>query len=100
MRILPVEGVVVVDLMVDVEVRMVKGVSVWVVPVAGSVENEVVPETVVPVAGCVVITVKVPFELVGIAVLDIWFCVEPKNEEVMLVSIFQWFHLRSYYIKV
>lgn len=77
-RNLPVEGVVVVDLMVDVEILMVEGISVWVVPVADGVENGLVLET-----GLLVFTVEVPMEPVGIVVLDNGFVVVPEIDEVM-----------------
>lgn len=72
-RNLPVEGLVVVDLMVDVEVLMVEGISVWVVPVADGVENGVV---LVP--RWVVTTVDVPVELLCKDVLDNGFVVVPE----------------------
>ena len=68
--------------MVDVEILMVEGISVWVVPVADGVENGLVLET-----GLLVFTVEVPMEPVGIVVLDNGFVVVPEIDHIVVSCV-------------
>ncbi len=86
--LIPVEGVILVEVLVDWEVLIVEGVIVWVVPVADVVENGVVLGT-----GWVVNKVEVLVEPVGDVVLDNGFIVVPEIDEVILVSIRRWLSL-------